>query len=195
MFLGGDMLKTLLEVGVVAGTLLFGGCISTIQYEPYPNDVIRIHTVPHDYAGYYAYAPRPIPRRSLYYYDRVWYDEPSTLVIRSKVDRVRVPNSRLTTHFHSAPPKRKNVDKDIREMYRKRNEQLLNKRRTPDESSRIKRDSKRTKSISRRDQQRRGSRPKQRPSSGNDSGKDSNRVRVHDGDSRKARRSDNPRQR
>ena len=187
------MLKTLLEVGVVAGTLLFGGCISTIQYEPYPNDVIRIHTVPHDYAGYYAYAPRPIPRR-LYYYDRVWYDEPSTVVIRSKVDKVRVPNSRLTTHFRTAP-KRRNVDKEFKEMYRKRNEQLLNKRRTPDESSRIKRDSKRTKSISRRDQQRRGSRPKQRPSSGNDSRKDSNRVRVHDGDSRKGRRSDNPRQR
>ena len=188
------MLKSLFEVSVVAGTILFGGCgVSTIQYEPYPDDVIRIHTVPHDYAGYYAYAPRPIPRR-LYYYDRLWYDEPFTVVIRSNVDRQRVPNSRLTTHFRTAP-KRRTVDKELKEMYRKRNEQLLNKRRTPDESSRIKRDSKRTKSISRRDQQRRGSRPKQRPSSGNDSGKDSNRVRVHDGDSRKARRSDNPRQR
>ena len=71
------MLKTLLEVGVVAGTLLFGGCVSTIQYEPYPNDVIRIHSVPHDYYydynGLYSYVRKPIPRR-MYYYDRLWYD-------------------------------------------------------------------------------------------------------------------------
>ena len=194
------MLRTAIEIGVVFGTIFLGGCaaeVSTIRYEPYPNDVIRIHPVPHtqyySYSGLLAYAPKPIPRR-LYYYDSVWYDEPSTVVIRSNVDKVRVPNSRLTTHFRTAP-KRRTVDKELKEMYRKRNEQLLKKRRTPDESSRIKRDPKRTKGISRRNQQRRGSRPKQRPSSGNDSGKDSNRVRVHDGDSGKRRRSDNPRQR
>ena len=183
------MLKTLLEVGVVAGTLLFGGCVSTIQYEPYPNDVIRIHTVPHDYAGYYAYAPRPIPRRSLYYYDRVWYDEPSTLVIRSKVDRVRVPNSRLTTHFHSAPSKRKNVDKDIREMYRKRNEQLLKKGRNINESTRIKPNSISNRKVQNSDKRRRTLRTRERPSSGNDKRANSNRVRVHDGSNGKRRRS------
>ena len=194
------MLRNVIEISVIIGTIFLGGCaagVSTIRYEPYPNDVIRIHPVPHtqyySYSGLLAYAPKPIPRR-LYYYDSVWYDEPSTVVIRSNVDKVRVPNSRLTTHFRTAP-KRRNVDKEFKEMYRKRNDQLLNKRRTPDESSRIKRDPKRTKGISRRNQQRRGSRPKQRPSSGNDSRKDSNRVRVHDGDSRKGRRSDNPRQR
>ena len=194
------MLRTAIEIGVVVSTILLGGCgVSTILYEPYLDDhpVIRVHPVPHSeyysYNGLFAYAPKPIPRR-LYYYDSLWYDEPSTVVIRSNVDKVRVPNSRLTTHFRTAP-KRRNVDKELKEMHRKRNEQLLKKRRTPDESSRIKRNSKRTKNISRRDQQRRGSRPKQRPSSGNDSGKDSNRVRVHDGDSGKRRRSNNPRQR
>jgi len=115
------MLKSLLEISVVAGTILLGGCVSTIQYEPYPNDVIRIHPVPHtqyySYNGLLAYAPRPIPRR-LYYYNRLWYDEPSTVVIRSSVDRVRVPNSRLTTHFRTAP-KRRNVDKEFKEMYRR----------------------------------------------------------------------------
>ena len=190
------MLKTLLEVGVVAGTLLFGGCVSTIQYEPYPDDVIRIHTVPHDYAGhYYAYVPRPIPRR-LYYYDRVWYDEPSTVVIRSNVDRQRVPNSRLTTHFRTAP-KRRNVDKEFKEMYRKRNEQLLNKRneqllnkrRTPNESTRIKPNSNSNRKVQDSDKRRRTLRTRERPSSGNDKGKSSNRVRIHDGSSGKRRRS------
>ena len=181
------MLKALLEVGVVAGTILFGGCVSTIQYEPYPNDVIRIHTVPHNYTGYYAYAPRPIPRR-LYYYDRVWYDEPSTVVIRSNVDRQRVPNSRLTTHFRTAP-KRRNVDKEFKEMYRKRNEQLLNKRRTPNESTRIKPNSNSNRKVQSSNKRRGTLRTRKRPSSGNDKGKDSNRVRIHDGDSRKRRRS------
>ena len=184
------MLKTVLEIGVVVSTILLGGCVTTVQYE-IPHDVIRIHHEPH--YRYYAYAPKPRPRR-LYFYNQLWYDEPSTVVIRSNVDRVRVPNSKLSTHFRTAP-KRRNVDKEFKEMYRKRNEKLLNKRRTPDESTRIKRDPKRTKGVSRRNQQRRGSRPKQRPSSGNDSGKDSNRVRVHDGDSGKRHRPDNPRQR
>ena len=197
---GDNMLKTVIEISVIVGTIFLGGCgVSTILYEPYLDDhpVIRVHPVPHSeyysYNGLFAYAPKPIPRR-LYYYDSLWYDEPSTVVIRSNVDRVRVPNSRLTTHFRTAP-KRRNVDKEFKEMYRKRNEKPLNKRRTPDESTRIKRDPKRTKGVSRRNQQRRGSRPKQRPSSGNDSGKDSNRVRVHDGDSGKRRRPNNPRQR
>ena len=192
------MLKTVIEIGVVVSTILLGGCVTTVQYE-IPHDVIRIYHEPH--YRYYAYAPKPRPRR-LYFYNQLWYDEPSTVVIRSSVDRVRVPNSRLTTHFRTAP-KRRNIDKEFKEMYRKRNDQLLNKKneqrlkkgRNINESTRIKRDPKRTKGISRRNQQRRGSRPKQRPSSGNDSGKDSNRVRVHDGDSGKRRRSDNPRQR
>ena len=194
------MLRTAIEIGVVVSTILLGGCgVSTILYEPYLDDhpVIRVHPVPHSeyysYNGLFAYAPKPIPRR-LYYYDSLWYDEPSTVVIRSNVDRQRVPNSRLTTHFRTAP-KRRSVDKELKKMHRKRNEQLLKKRRTPDESSRIKRDPKRTKGISRRNPKRRGSRPKQRLSSGNDSGKDSNRVRIQNGDSGKRRRSDNPRQR
>ena len=190
------MLKSLLEISVVAGTILFGGCgVSTIQYEPYPNDVIRIHTVPHDYAGYYAYAPRPIPRR-LYYYDRLWYDEPFTVVIRSNVDRQRVPNSRLTTHFRTAP-KRRNVDKEFKEMYRKRNdqllnkrnEQLLNKRRTSNESTRIKRDPNSNRKVQDSDKRRRTLRTRERPSSGNDKGKNRNRVRIHDGSNRKGRKS------
>ena len=188
MFLGGNMLKTLTEVGIIAGTILFGGCgVSTIQYEPYPNDVIRIHTVPHDYAGYYAYAPRPIPRR-LYYYDRLWYDEPFTVVIRSNVDRQRVPNSRLTTHFRTAP-KRRNVDKEFKEMYRKRNEQLLNKRRTSNESTRIKRDPNSNRKVQDSDKRRRTLRTRERPSSGNDKGKNRIRVRIHDGSNRKGRKS------
>ena len=184
------MLKTVLEIGVVVSTILLGGCVTTVQYE-IPHDVIRIHHEPH--YRYYAYAPKPRPRR-LYFYNQLWYDEPSTVVIRSNVDRVRVPNSKLSTHFRTAP-KRRNVDKELKEMHRKRNEQLLQKRRTPDESSRIKRDPKRTESFPRGNSKRRRSRPKQRPSSGNDSGKDSNRVRVHDGDSGKRHRPDNPRQR
>ena len=184
------MLKTTLEIGVIIGTIFLGGCVTTVQYE-IPHDVIRIHHEPH--YRYYAYAPKPRPRR-LYFYNQLWYDEPSTIVIRSDVERVRVPNSKLTTHFRTAP-KRRNVDKEFKEMHRKKNEQLLKKRRTPDESSRIKRDSRRTESIPRSNPKRRRSRPKQRPSSGDDSGKDSNRVRVHDGDSGKRRRSDNPRQR
>ena len=194
------MLRTAIEIGVVVSTILLGGCVTTVDYDPYPRDdypIIRIHPVPHSeyysYNGLFAYAPKPIPRR-LYYYDSLWYDEPSTVVIRSNVDRQRVPNSRLTTHFRTAP-KRRSVDKELKEMHRKRNEQLLKKRRTPDESSRIKRDPKRTESFPRGNSKRRRSRPKQRPSSGNDSRKDSNRVRVHDGDSGKRRRSDNPRQR
>ena len=194
------MLRTAIEIGVVVSTILLGGCVTTVDYDPYPRDdypIIRIHPVPHSeyysYGGLLAYAPKPRPRR-LYFYNQLWYDEPSTVVIRSNVDKVRVPNSRLTTHFRTAP-KRRNVDKEFKEMYRKRNEQLLKKRRTPDESSRIKRDPKRTESFPRGNSKRRRSRPKQRPSSGNDSGKDSNRVRVHDGDSGKRRRSDNPRQR
>jgi len=194
------MLKTTLEIGVIIGTIFLGGCVATVDYDPYPRDdypIIRVHPIPHSeyysYNGLFAYAPKPIPRR-LYFYNQLWYDEPSTIVIRSDVDRVRVPNSKLTTHFRTAP-KRRNVDKEFKEMHRKKNEQLLKKRRTPDESSRIKRDSKRTESIPRSNPKRRRSRPKQRPSSGDDSGKDSNRVRVHDGDSGKRRRSNNPRQR
>ena len=109
------MLRTAIEIGVVVSTILLGGCgVSTILYEPYLDDhpVIRIHPVPHSeyysYNGLFAYAPKPIPRR-LYYYDSLWYDEPSTVVIRSNVDKVRVPNSRLTTHFRTAR-KRRNVD-------------------------------------------------------------------------------------
>ena len=194
------MLKTTLEIGVIIGTIFLGGCVATVDYDPYPRDdypIIRVHPIPHSeyysYNGLFAYAPKPIPRR-LYFYNQLWYDEPSTIVIRSDVDRVRVPNSKLTTHFRTAP-KRRNVDKEFKEMHRKKNEQLLKKRRTPDESSRIKRDPRRTESIPRSNPKRRRSRPKQRPSSGDDSGKDSNRVRVHDGDSGKRRRSNNPRQR
>ena len=181
------MLKTLLEISVVAGTILLGGCVSTIQYEPYPNDVIRIHTIPHDYAGYYAYAPKPRPRR-LYYYNQLWYDEPSTVVIRSNVDKVRVPNSRLTTHFRTAP-KRRNVDKEFKEMYRKRNEQFLNKRRSPSESTRIKRNSISNRKVQDSDKRRGTLRTRKRPSSGDDKGKGSNRVRIHDGSGGKRRRS------
>ena len=194
------MLKTTLEIGVIIGTIFLGGCVTTVDYDPYPRDdypIIRVHPIPHSeyysYNGLFAYAPKPIPRR-LYFYNQLWYDEPSTIVIRSDVDRVRVPNSKLTTHFRTAP-RRRNVDKEFKEMHRKKNEQLLKKRRTPDESSRIKRDSKRTESIPRGNPKRRRSRPKQRPSSGDDKGKDSNRVRIHDGDSGKRRRSNNPRQR
>ena len=194
------MLKTTLEIGVIIGTIFLGGCVTTVDYDPYPRDdypIIRVHPMPHSeyysYNGLFAYAPKPIPRR-LYFYNQLWYDEPSTIVIRSDVDRVRVPNSKLTTHFRTAP-RRRNVDKEFKEMHRKKNEQLLKKRRTPDESSRIKRDSRRTESIPRGNPKRRRSRPKQRPSSGDDKGKDSNRVRIHDGDSGKRRRSNNPRQR
>ena len=188
------MLKTAIEIGVVFGTLFLGGCgVSTILYEPYLDDhpVIRVHPVPHShYYGtnrFIAYAPKPIPRR-LYFYNQLWYDEPSTVVIRSNVDRVRVPNSKLSTHFRTAP-KRRNVGKDLKEMQRKKNEQHLKKRRTPDESTRIKRDSKRTESIQRGNQQRRRNRTRKRPSSGDDKGKDSNRVRIHDGSNGKRTRS------
>ena len=187
------MLKSLVEISVVVGTVFLGGCVSTIQYEPYPNDypVIRVHPVPHSeyysYSGFLAYAPKPIPRR-MYYYNRLWYDEPSTIVIRSNVDRQRVPNSRLTTHFRTAP-KRRNVDKELKEMHRKRNEQLLKKRRTPDESSRIKRDPKRNRKVQDSDKRRRTLRTRKRPSSGDDKGKNRNRVRIHDGSNGKRRRS------
>ena len=178
------MLKTAIEIGVVVSTILLGGCVTTVQYE-IPHDVIRIHHEPH--YRYYAYAPKPRPRQ-LYYYNQLWYDEPSTVVIRSNVDRVRVPNSKLSTHFRTAP-KRRNVDKELKEMHRKRNDQLLKKRRISDESSRIKRDPKRTKGISRRNQQRRRNHTRKRPSSGDDKGKDSNRVRIHDGSNGKRTRS------
>ena len=188
------MLKTTLEIGVIIGTIFLGGCVATVDYDPYPRDdypIIRVHPIPHSeyysYNGLFAYAPKPIPRR-LYFYNQLWYDEPSTIVIRSDVDRVRVPNSKLTTHFRTAP-KRRNVDKEFKEMHRKKNEQLLKKRRTPDESSRIKRDSKRTESIQRGNQQRRRNRTRKRPSSGDDKGKDSNRVRIHDGSNGKRTRS------
>ena len=188
------MLKTAIEIGVVFGTLFLGGCgVSTIQYEPYLDDhpVIRVHPVPHSH--YYgtnrliAYAPKPRPRR-LYFYNQLWYDEPSTVVIRSNVDRVRVPNSRLSTHFRTAP-KRRNVDKEFKEMYRKRNDQLLNKRRTPDESTRIKPNSNSNRKVQDSDKRRRTLRTRKRPSSGDDKGKNRNRVRIHDGSNGKRRRS------
>ena len=188
------MLKTLLEVGVVVGTVFLGGCVaevSTIRYEPYPNDVIRVHPVPHSH--YYgtnrliAYAPKPIPRR-LYYYNQLWYDEPSTVVIRSNVDRVRVPNSKLSTHFRTAP-KRRNVGKDLKEMQRKKHEQHLKKRRTPDESTRLKPNSNSNRKVQDSDKRRRTLRTRKRPSSGDDKGKNRNRVRIHDGSNGKRRRS------
>lgn len=188
------MLRTAIEIGVVVSTILLGGCVTTVDYDPYPRDdypIIRIHPVPHsEYYSYnriFAYAPKPRPRR-LYYYNKLWYDEPSTVVIRSNVDKQRVPNSRLSSHFRTAP-KRRNVDKELKEMHRKRNDQLLKKRRISDESSRIKRDPKRTKGISRRNQQRRRNHTRKRPSSGDDKGKDSNRVRIHDGSNGKRTRS------
>ena len=188
------MLRNVIEISVIIGTIFLGGCaagVSTIRYEPYPNDVIRIHPVPHtqyySYSGLLAYAPKPIPRR-LYYYDSLWYDEPSTVVIRSNVDKVRVPNSRLTTHFRTAP-KRRNVDKEFKEMYRKRNEQLLNKRRTSNESTRIKRDPNSNRKVQDSDKRRRTLRTRERPSSGNDKGKNRIRVRIHDGSNRKGRKS------
>ena len=178
------MLKTVIEIGVVVSTILLGGCVTTVQYE-IPHDVIRIHHEPH--YRYYAYAPKPRPRR-LYFYNQLWYDEPSTVVIRSNVDKVRVPNSRLTTHFRTAP-KRRNVDKEFKEMYRKRNEQLLNKRRTSNESTRIKRDPNSNRKVQDSDKRRRTLRTSERPSSGNDKGKNRNRVRIHDGSNRKGRKS------
>ena len=194
MLLGGKMLRTALEIGVVVSTIFLGGCaagVSTIRYEPYPNDVIRIHPVPHtqyySYSGLLAYAPKPRPRR-LYYYNQLCYDEPSTVVIRSNVDKVRVPNSRLTTHFRTAP-KRRNVDKEFKEMYRKRNDQLLNKRRTSNESTRIKRDPNSNRKVQDSDKRRRTLRTKKRPSSGDYKGKNRNRVRIHDGSNGKRRRS------
>ena len=178
------MLKTTLEIGVIIGTIFLGGCVTTVQYE-IPHDVIRIHHEPH--YRYYAYAPKPIPRR-MYYYNRLWYDEPSTIVIRSNVDRQRVPNSQLSTHFRTAP-KRRNVDKEFKEMHRKRNEQLLKKRRTPDESSRLKRNSNSNRKVQDSDKRRRTLRTRKRPSSGDDKGKNRNRVRIHDGSNGKRRRS------
>ena len=188
------MLKTTLEIGVIIGTIFLGGCVATVDYDPYPRDdypIIRVHPIPHSeyysYNGLFAYAPKPRPRR-LYFYNQLWYDEPSTIVIRSNVDRVRVPNSKLSTHFRTAP-KRRNVGKDLKEMQRKKNEPFLKKRRTPDESTRIKRDPKRTESIQRGNQQRRRNHTRKRPSSGDDKGKDGNRVRIHDGSNGKRRRS------
>ena len=181
------MLKTAIEIGVVVSTLFLGGCITAVDYG-YPYDeYIHVQEVPHTYR--YAYVPNPIPRR-IYYYNRVWYDEPSTIVIRSRTDRTRVPNSQLRDHFNKMP--KRDVSKHLREMQRKKNEKLLNKRRNPNESTRIKRDPKRTEDFPRGDSKRRRSRPRSRPSSGNDKGKDSNRIRVHDGDSTKRRRARSP---
>ncbi len=188
------MFRTAIEIGVVVSTILLGGCVTTVDYDPYPRDdypIIRIHPVPHSeyysYGGLLAYAPKPRPRR-LYFYNQLWYDEPSTVVIRSNVDRQRVPNSRLTTHFRTAP-KRRNVDKEFKEMYRKRNEQLLNKRRTSNESTRIKRDPNSNRKVQDSDKRRRTLRTRERPSSGNDKGKNRIRVRIHDGSNRKGRKS------
>ena len=180
------MLRTAIEIGVVVSTLFLGGCVTTVQYE-IPHDVVRIYHHPHVYR--YAYVPKPIPKR-IYYYNRLWYDEPSTIVIRSKTDRTRVPNSQLKNHFNRMP--KRNVSKDLREMQQKKNEKLLNKRRNTNESTRIKRDPKRTESFPRGDSKRRRSRSRRRPSSGNDKGKDGNRVRVHTGDSGKRRRALSP---
>ena len=180
------MLKTAIEIGVVVGTLFLGGCVTTVDYG-YQYDIIRVHDEPHIYR--YAYIPKPVPKR-IYYYNRVWYDEPSTIVIRSRTDRVRVPNSELRNHFNRMP--KRDVSKEFREMQRKKNEKLLNKRRNTNESTRIKRDPKRTESFPRGDSKRRRSRSRRRPSSGNDKGKDGNRVRVHTGDSGKRRRALSP---
>ena len=181
------MLKTLLEISVVAGTLFLGGCVSSVQYE-YPYDVIRIHSEPYYVHHYhkYAYAPKPRPKR-IYYYNRLWYDEPSTIIVRSKTDRVRVPNSQIKNHFNRMP--KRDVSDELREMFRKKNEQLLKKRRNPNESTRIKRNSNSNRKVQSGDRRRRALRTRRRPSSGNDKGKDSNRVRIHDGTSRKGRKS------
>ena len=188
------MLRNVIEISVIIGTIFLGGCaagVSTIRYEPYPNDVIRIHPVPHgeyySYSGLLAYAPKPRPRR-LYFYNQLWYDEPSTVVIRSNVDRVRVPNSKLSTHFRTAP-KRRNVGKDLKEMQRKKHEQHLKKRRTPDESTRLKPNSNSNRKVQDSDKRRRTLRTRKRPSSGDDKGKNRNRVRIHDGSNGKRRRS------
>ena len=180
------MLRTAIEIGVVVSTLFLGGCVTTVQYE-IPHDVVRVYHHPHVYR--YAYVPKPIPRK-IYYYNRLWYDEPSTIVVRSRTDRTRVPNSELRNHFNRMP--KRDVSKELREMQRKKNEKLLNKRRSSDESTRIKRDPKRTEDIQRGNSKRRRSRSRRRPSSGNDKGKDSNRIRVHDGDSTKRRRARSP---
>ena len=173
---GDNMLRTAIEIGVIASTIFLGGCVTTVDYG-YQYDMIRVHDAPRIYR--YAYVPKPIPRR-IYYYNRLWYDEPSTIVVRSRTDRTRVPNSELRNHFNRMP--KRDVSKELREMQRKKNEKLLNKRRNPNESTRLKRDSKRTEDIQRGNSKRRRSRSRRRPSSGNDSGKDGNRVRVHDGD-------------
>ena len=178
------MLKTLLEVGVVVGTLALGGCVTTVEYDLYPNDVIRIHEVPHRH--YYSYIPKPRPKR-IYYYNRLWYDEPSTIIIRSQTDRVRVPNTQIKNHFNRMP--KRDASKEMREMQRKRNEQLLKKRRTPNESSRIKRNSDSNRKIQGSNRRRGTLRTRKRSSSGNDKGKDGNRVRVYDGSGRKRRES------
>ena len=176
------MLRTAIEIGVIASTIFLGGCVTTVDYG-YQYDMIRVHDAPRIYR--YAYVPKPIPRR-IYYYNRLWYDEPSTIVVRSRTDRTRVPNSELRNHFNRMP--KRDVSKELREMQRKKKEKLLNKRRNPIESTRLKRDSKRIKSVPRGDSKRRRSRSRRRPSSGDDKRKDGNRVRVHDGDCTKRRR-------
>ena len=178
------MLKTAIEVGIVVSMLFFGGCVTTVDYG-YPYDeVIRVHEVPHIHR--YAYVPRPKPRR-IYYYNRLWYDEPSTIIVRSKTDRVRVPNTQIKNHFNRMP--KRDVSDELREMFRKKNEQLLKKRRNPNESTRIKRNSNSNRKVQSGDRRRRALRTRRRPSSGNDKGKNSNRVRIHDGTSRKGRKS------
>ena len=179
------MLRTAIEIGVVASTIFLGGCVTTVDYGYRNVDMIRIHDVPHTHR--YTYIPKPKPRR-IYYYNRLWYDEPSTIVIRSKTNRVRVPNSELKNHFNRMP--KRDVRKDILDMDRKRHEQQMKKRRSKvDESTRIKRDSNSNRKVQGSNRRRRTLRTRKRPSTGNDKRKDSNRVRVHDGSNRKGRRS------
>ena len=188
--LGGEMLRTAIEIGVVVSTIMLGGCVTTVDYDLYPiNDypVIRVHPVPHSH--YYgtnrliAYVPKPVPRR-IYYYNRLWYDEPSTIIIRSKTDRVRVPNSEIKNHFNRMP--KRDVSKDVREMERKKHEQQIKRRRTNvDESTRIRPESRKHEKIQGRNQQRRSNRTRptrKRPSSGTDkkqeeSNKERRRIR------------------
>ena len=179
------MVRTAIEIGVIASTLFLGGCVTTVDYG-YPYDeVIRVHEIPHTHR--YAYIPRPVPRR-IYYYNRLWYDEPSTIVIRSRTDRVRVPNTKLKNHFNRMP--KRDVRKDIRDMDRKRHEQQMKKRRSKiNESTRIKRDSTSDRKVQGSNRRRGTLRTRKRPSTGNDKRKDSNRVRVHNGSNRKGRRS------
>ena len=58
------MLRTAIEIGVVASTIFLGGCVTTVDYGYRYVDMIRIHDVPHTHR--YAYIPRPKPRRIYY---------------------------------------------------------------------------------------------------------------------------------